>query len=319
MVLIVILSILFLPMVLTGKTVFTALGKYRLSLPLSLIASQKKPMLSENNDVCISIHIQSIDGTINNSIYINKQLNNKLLLKYDGENINGLMELIAKLCENKFQCNINDIVISNTGLNNELYNKFTPISTDEIVDWIGTKRELLLPLPRRVIHELNLLHRGFGAMLIHSKTKEIFVHKRSSEKRIFPSMLDMFIGGVSLHKEAVMTTLMRELNEEVGIDLTEVQLPHLDYNVENKDEAYGTQVISIGETMIRTNMNQCLVDCFLINLAPIHADNIYFKDGEVEWGQWISMERLYELLEGDGYQQFVSDGMQVSNYIYLSQ
>ena len=42
-------------------------------------------------------------------------------------------------------------------------------------------------------HKFNILHKGIGALVVDSKNK-IFVHKRSKMKKVFPSMLDMFIG-----------------------------------------------------------------------------------------------------------------------------
>ena len=38
--------------------------------------------------------------------------------------------------------------------------------------------------------------------------------------RVFPSMYDMFVGGVSSSGESSLQTLLRELNEEVGLDFT---------------------------------------------------------------------------------------------------
>lgn len=46
---------------------------------------------------------------------------------------------------------------------------------------------------------------------------EVYCHRRTSTKRVFPSMYDMFIGGVSGTMEPAATTALRELGEELGL------------------------------------------------------------------------------------------------------
>eukprot|EP01035_Chromulina_nebulosa_P027744 gene27744-36525_t len=104
---------------------------------------------------------------------------------------------------------------------------------EELVDWLSLSTynnsnistvKILLPAVRRsFIHKNNLLHRGIGAILLREEYNgdiEIFVHKRASSKRLFPSMWDMFIGGVSSSAESPISTLFRELEEECGLDLS---------------------------------------------------------------------------------------------------
>eukprot|EP01031_Cornospumella_fuschlensis_P026374 gene26374-31863_t len=187
-----------------------------------------------------------------------------------------LAELVAKLCLMSTNAtNIHAIDATTKTQISLNMSILEPDSKDEIIDWVSTEKDVLLPLPRRIVYQHLLLHRGFGAILLRSKTNEIFVHKRSHTKKVFPSMLDMFIGGVSLHKEPVLTTLVRELDEEVGIDLT--ALPKSAISDQSEEQ----------------------------------ASQIQFKDGEIESGEWMSMGRLLELVEGDGEKLFVPDGMQV--------
>jgi len=67
-------------------------------------------------------------------------------------------------------------------------------SNDEPVDWLSVDSTCLCSLPRSFIHRYNLLHQGIGVMLLDSRRDRLYLHKRSSSKRLFPSMLDMFIG-----------------------------------------------------------------------------------------------------------------------------
>lgn len=116
-------------------------------------------------------------------------------------------------------------------LNEEMKDRST-----EVVNWMTEEEEVLFPLPRRWIHSHNLLHKGIGALLFQTQPKhnsqlieqndlndlKIFVHQRSSTKRLFPSMWDMFIGGVSAFNESSSKTLFRELLEECNLNLSRV-------------------------------------------------------------------------------------------------
>ena len=93
--------------------------------------------------------------------------------------------------------------------------------TDEIVDWMATDGlTSLARLPRPIVHQYNLLHRGIGVIVLDLDGR-VFVHQRSGSKRVFPAMYDMFVGGVSEAGEPSHVTLLRELHEEVGLNFNE--------------------------------------------------------------------------------------------------
>lgn len=216
-----------------------------------------------------------------------------------------IAELTAQLCANANSCRPEDVRVTwsnGSPLHTFDMSKIASNSGDEIIDWMGSRWEVLLPLPRRVVYQHRILHRGFGALLVHAKTNEIFVHKRSSRKSVCPSVLDMFVGGMSAHREPVLSTLIRELDEEVGVDLKEVEMPHIDYHPSGP--RFATQVVHLGDVTV----SHALVDLFLVKLAPMLADNMHFRDGEIEWGEWMSLDKLRGLLEGEGREQFVPDG-----------
>ena len=170
----------------------------------------------------------------------------------------------------------------------------------ELVDWSSVDGlRCLSTLPRSIIHKYNLLHKGIGALILN-ESNQIFVHQRSSSKLIFPSMYDMFIGGVSSTKESSMQTLFRELKEELGIDLAS----------EISSSSESSIVRYVGNTIIATEYNHCIVDCFVIHCPMEVAKELRFNDGEVEWGQWMTHEELQRLLD-DSRSRFVPDGLQV--------
>ena len=171
----------------------------------------------------------------------------------------------------------------------------------EVVDWISECASFsICSLPRPLIHKFNLLHRGIGALILDDKDR-IFVHQRSSSKRLFPSMYDMLVGGVSASKESPMMTLFRELNEELGIDLA---------NSYQSSPDKSSIVEYLGNTVIQTSYNHCYVDCYMVRCPTEVASNLRFNDGEVEWGQWMTSDELQRLLDSDKG-NFVPDGLQV--------
>lgn len=104
--------------------------------------------------------------------------------------------------------------------------KISAISEDikkgEYVDWVCYDGNALCAIPRSMVHTYNILHRGIGAMILDWNGC-IFIHKRASSKRLFPSMLDMLIGGVSVADESSEETLLRELKEELNLDFQDTQ------------------------------------------------------------------------------------------------
>lgn len=191
--------------------------------------------------------------------------------------------------------------------------------------------------------------------------------------RVFPSMFDMFVGGVCSSGETVHETLLRELNEEIGLDFTASSLRNVpensskDEGVEDEmeimrkknpyydkigvgrmfldEEAFqafmrnsnmtqkekknilisssvqavsdsaascGNSISYLGSTTIETSYNHCIVDCYAAICTKQFAESITFQDGEIEWGEWSTLDALNSMLQ-DREKEFVPDGMQVWN------
>lgn len=83
----------------------------------------------------------------------------------------------------------------------------------EVVDMVDHEGIVLGSLPRTYVHKWNILHRGIGMIVCKDedvfksiqdrKVPEVYVHQRTSTKRIFPSLYDMFVGGVSCRGEQI--------------------------------------------------------------------------------------------------------------------
>lgn len=87
---------------------------------------------------------------------------------------------------------------------------------DERVDLIDLDDRVLGQVSRREVRERNLLHRGVS-VLVWSPQGELYVHRRTRTKDLFPGLHDVFVAGVVQAGEGYDETARRELAEELGV------------------------------------------------------------------------------------------------------
>jgi len=181
----------------------------------------------------------------------------------------------------------------------------------EIVEMVDRNGATLGLVPRKLVHAHNILHRGIGAFVTANKPifqaakldrnadaprlqqPDLYVHRRSTEKRIFPSLYDMFVGGVSLAREPAIVTARREVAEELGLKqgLTSLSDPLL-------------------QCVVCTDYNRCVVTlyCYVMNKE---TETVKWQEEEVAWGDFVpypvveaaadlSMQRLAALNKWPG-------------------
>jgi isopentenyldiphosphate isomerase len=212
----------------------------------------------------------------------------------------------------------------------------------ETVDWVACDGTPIMAFPRLILHKFNVLHQGIGALLT-DMDGAIYVHKRSSSKRLFPSMYDMFIGGVSSSGESSIDTLLRELSEEVGLDFLDMNISETQgeadeddstgalssnagefVNVKNSQKVRkkkkdvslakgvydSSEIRYIGDMTCMTSYNHVLVHCYVVKCSSQKAKAIRFADGEIESGAWMTMADLQAMV-AESRDTFVPDGLQV--------
>lgn len=87
----------------------------------------------------------------------------------------------------------------------------------ELVDVVDEDDRVVGQAPRRDVRCRNLLHREVAA-IVRNASGEIFVHRRTETKDVFPGMYDMFVAGVVTSGEDYDEAIERELGEELGIE-----------------------------------------------------------------------------------------------------
>jgi len=154
-------------------------------------------------------------------------------------------------------------------------------SPDETVSLVDESGAVVGSAPRSRVRGENLLHAA-TAVLVRHPDGRIYVSRRAPDKDWAPSSYDAAAGGIVQHGEPVEASARRELAEELGI--VDVPLrPLLTGHYED-------------DTV------RCVTHCFETTYGGV----VTHADGEVVWGDWMTLPRLGELL-GDPDWPFVPD------------
>lgn len=89
-------------------------------------------------------------------------------------------------------------------------------AADEILDVVDEHDRVVGRSPRGEVYARNLRHR---CVFIEARDSEgrLFVHRRTPAKLVFPSLYDMFVGGVVGAGESYDEAALREAEEELGV------------------------------------------------------------------------------------------------------
>ncbi|AZM52360.1 NUDIX hydrolase [Streptomyces sp. WAC 01529] len=92
-----------------------------------------------------------------------------------------------------------------------------PDPREEILTIVDEHDEVIGEAPRGEAYARGLRHR---CVFIQARDAEgrVFVHRRTATKLVFPSLYDMFVGGVVGAGEACDDAALREACEELGVD-----------------------------------------------------------------------------------------------------
>ncbi|MDL5200607.1 NUDIX domain-containing protein [Streptomyces sp. ALI-76-A] len=89
-------------------------------------------------------------------------------------------------------------------------------AADEILDIVDENDQVVGVSPRGEAYARGLRHR---CVFIQARDAEgrVFVHRRTPAKLVFPSLYDMFVGGVVGAGESYDDAALREAEEELGV------------------------------------------------------------------------------------------------------
>ena len=142
----------------------------------------------------------------------------------------------------------------------------------ELVDLLNKRKELVGKTCER-----NSVPDGFYRLSIHNwiinDKNEILIQQRSSNRKMFPNMWTN-TGGACISGETSIKTVIRELKEELNID---VNKDHLEFIASYKRE-------------------KDFVDVWILK-ENINIKDIKFIDGEVQDVKWVSIDEWQDMLK----------------------
>ncbi|MDK1345668.1 NUDIX domain-containing protein [Streptomyces sp. 378] len=89
-------------------------------------------------------------------------------------------------------------------------------AADEILDIVDENDRVVGRFPRGEVYARGLRHRCVFVQARDARGR-VFVHRRTPTKLVFPSLYDMFVGGVVGAGESYDTAALREAEEELGV------------------------------------------------------------------------------------------------------
>lgn len=152
---------------------------------------------------------------------------------------------------------------------------------EEVVALVDRSGTVVGSAPRSVVRRENLMHAATGILVRHPDSR-IYVHRRSPDKDWAPGHHDAAAGGVLALGEEPVPSAHRELEEELGIT--------------------GAELRPLGVSVFEDDTTRCVEHVFETSWAgPVrHAD------GEVVWGDWMTLPELGRHLADPGW-PFVPD------------
>ncbi|MEW2630402.1 NUDIX domain-containing protein [Streptomyces sp. NPDC048389] len=111
-------------------------------------------------------------------------------------------------------------------------------SAEEILDVVDEHDRVVGRAARGDAYARGLRHRC-AFVLVRDAAGQIFVHRRTATKLVFPSMYDMFVGGVVGAGESYDEAALREAEEELGVRGLPRPVPLFKFLYEDEDKDKG--------------------------------------------------------------------------------
>ena len=155
---------------------------------------------------------------------------------------------------------------------------------DEPVALYDASGQVIGVAPRGVVYRDGLWHGATGVLVRSGDGLNVYMHRRTDQKLIFPGCYDCWAGGVIGPGESPRDAAARELAEELGIEGVPLR-PVERYAFEGAG--------------LRCHM-------FMFEIAwdgPVHPEPT-----EIAWGGWVSLDELRARLADPVRWPFVPDG-----------
>lgn len=132
-------------------------------------------------------------------------------------------------------------------------------------------------------HKKGLWHRAVYAFII-DESGNILLQKRSNQKRLWPNLWDVTVGGYVNSGEFGRQALIRETKEELGIEINDNDIKYL----------VGSSSINIKDDIINKHYNEC----YLI-IKKIDISDIKLQLEEVSEVKYFSKDELLKRINNN--------------------
>lgn len=136
---------------------------------------------------------------------------------------------------------------------------------------------------REICHEKGLWHRAIYGF-IFNKNGDVLLQKRSVSKKLWPNLWDITAGGHVLAGEFGIQALIREMKEELGIDVDKNEIMYL----------VGSTSTNIQGNIINNHFNECY-----IVTKDIEISQIKLQEEEVSDIRWFSKQEILEKINNN--------------------
>lgn len=155
---------------------------------------------------------------------------------------------------------------------------------EEMIDVLDEKNGDLTGeiITKSEAHRTGKWHGSIHILIINKDKTKTLLQRRSSQKKLYPNMWDIAVGGHISTGETALETVQRELQEELGLNLK-------DFDVEKVDR--------ITEQLTNNGViSNEYVTIYLV-CGDISISQIKLQEEEVSEIKWCSKEELNELIK----------------------
>ena len=139
----------------------------------------------------------------------------------------------------------------------------------EMVAWVNEFNHALGAQPRARVRAQGLRHRA-SYIFVFNGVGSVLLQRRSQAKDLYPGWYDACAGGVLRLGETYAGNAQREILEELGVR---------EHQLDVIDEFY---------------FEEGLLRVFGASFAIQHEGPFSFTDAEVEWAQFVPVERVFD-------------------------
>lgn len=151
----------------------------------------------------------------------------------------------------------------------DVYDEDTQLKTGEVI----SKDEA---------HEKGIWHSAIHLIIIDKNNSKVLLQKRCKEKKLYPGMWDITVGGHISSGEEAIDALARELKEELGL------------NIEDYDVNYMGMT---KEELLNNGINSKEVVFIYLVKEDIDINNIVLQVEEVSEVAWFNKKEFEELVQ----------------------